>query len=355
MGVTFKRGNYWLDYRYNYRRYRKKVGPYKALADNAWAKIKTEIAENRFLDVKRIKQVRFGEFAEEYFKLHCLVNHKSAERSAGGRLKTLKAYWGQRYLNEITPVEIEKYKGARMGEVSPATVNRELAVLKAMFNKAIKWDKFDSTNPVKDVPFLREGNQRLRYLEKEEIAKLVQSSRGIIRPLVIMAVNTGMRRGELFGLKWKDVDLSQNLIHLLETKSGKKREIPINDNVRGALISIRKHPQSPYVFTKSNGSHIRDVRRAFKSALKKAGIKGFRFHDLRHTFASQLVMAGVDLNTVRELLGHADLKTTLIYSHLSKDHKQRAVNILCSGTGESPVRTQPQASPEVVLEPASYN
>lgn len=359
MGVVFKRGHYWLDYRYNGRRYRKKVGPYKALADSAWAKIRTEIAENRFLDVKKDKQVRFEDFADRYLNLHCKVNHRSI--AAVGQIEILKRHFAGKYLHEITPVMIERFKAERIKEkVCFATANRALTCLKAIFNKAIKWKEFDGTNPVNDVSFFKEENHKLRFLEKEEIIRLIDKAQGTTKALITVAVFTGMRRGELLGLKWRDIDFNQGLIHLLVTKSGKKREIPMNEQVRQALLSIRKHPQCPYIFINRNGDPWKDVRRGFTATLTAAGIKDFRFHDLRHTFASQLAMSGVDLNTIRELLGHSDLKTTLIYAHLSKDHKLRAVNLL--GAKMETVKNTPQAEGKLptqaateVFQPASCN
>ncbi len=118
------------------------------------------------------------------------------------------------------------------------------------------------------------------------------------------------------------------VITLLNTKNGEKREVPMNEQVKTALIRVMKHPESPYVFCNEHGEPRHDIRKSYSTALKKSGIKDFRFHDLRHSFASQLVMAGVDLNTVRELLGHKDITMTLRYSHLAPSHKQRAVDIL---------------------------
>jgi len=106
--------------------------------------------------------------------------------------------------------------------------------------------------------------------------------------------------------------------------------LPMNEFLKNTLISVRKNPSSPFVFNNRSGEPFKDIRTQFTTVLRRAGIKKIRFHDLRHTFASQLVMSGVDLNTVRELLGHADLKTTLIYAHLSQDHKKQAVNVLDS-------------------------
>jgi integrase len=131
-----------------------------------------------------------------------------------------------------------------------------------------------------------------------------------------------MRRGEILKLKWHDIDYQRGIIYLLDTKNGAKREVFMNDLVKNALIGVRKHPESPYVFCDKNGRPYHDIRKSFYTALEKSGIISFRFHDLRHTFASQLVMSGVDINTVRELLGHKDIRMTLRYSHLSQDYKR---------------------------------
>jgi integrase len=178
------------------------------------------------------------------------------------------------------------------------------------------------------VKFFKENNKRVRYLEKEEIPRLINNCCEYLKGIVIIAVNTGMRRGEIFNIKWQDIDLNNGIIYIRNSKSGEKREIPINEAVKRAFINIRKHPDSSYVFYKLGGNPRRDIRKTFLQALKKSGIVGFRFHDLRHTFASQLVMSGVDLNTVRELLGHKTIQMTLRYSHLSCDHKKRAVDAL---------------------------
>ncbi|MDP3042040.1 MAG: site-specific integrase [Candidatus Omnitrophota bacterium] len=173
-----------------------------------------------------------------------------------------------------------------------------------------------------------EDNQRTRYLEKEEIAKFLKYCAGNIKPVAVVALNTGMRKSEILNLKWHDIDFKGDIIYLLKTKNNNKREIPMNDAVKTALIKVKRHPESQYIFCGKNGKPMQNIRKSFFTALKKAGIINFRFHDLRHTFASQLVTFGVDLNTVRELLGHKSLEMTLRYSHLSPDHKKRAVDIL---------------------------
>ena len=328
MGIYKKKNNFYIDYYANGRRVREKIGPSKVLAENVLRKRQVQVAENKHLDVRKEQKIRFEDFADEYFELHCKPNHRSLKKADGVNLKTLKAFFFGKYLYEIDPMLIEKFKTERIKKVAPATVNRSLTCLKSMFNRAIDWGKFNGTNPVKKIKFLKEDNKRLRYLEKEEIAKLLQNCSGNLKPIVILALNTGMRLGEILSLKWPNIDIKNNTIHLLYTKNGQKREVPINEQVKTALIRTRKHPESPYVFCKADGSHYGHVRKSFFTALKKSGIVNFRFHDLRHTFASHLVMSGIDLNTVRELMGHRSLEMTLRYSHLSPDHKKRAVDIL---------------------------
>ncbi|MFC1699909.1 tyrosine-type recombinase/integrase, partial [Candidatus Omnitrophota bacterium] len=255
-------------------------------------------------------------------------NNRSWHKADGHNIKCLKSYFSGKHLYEITQLSVEKFKVERAKEVKPATVNRALARLKSIFNKAIDWGKFKGINPVKGVKFFKEDNKRLRYLEKEEIAKLLKNCRGHLKPIVILALNTGMRKGEILNLKWQDIDFRRGIIHLYMTKNDEKREIPMNEAVKTALLKVRKNPDSSYVFNRYNNKPFLNVRKSFWTALEKSGIINFRFHDLRHTFASHLVMSGVDLNTARELMGHKSLEMTLRYSHLSPDHKKRAVGIL---------------------------
>ncbi len=326
MGIYLKGEDWYLDYYVNGRRKREKVGPSKKLAEIAFKKRKVEIAEGKFLDIKKEYRVKFDDLASMYLELHAKPNKKSWH-SDDDTIKQLKKYFGGRYLSEITPLFVDKFKMDRAKKVSPATVNRNLACLKCMFNKAIMWGKA-SVNPVTQVRLFKEDNKRIRYLEKEEIVKLLANCRGHLKAIVIVAINTGMRKSEILGLKWHDCDFRRSIIYLYNTKNGEKREVPMNNQVRSTLIKVRKHPESPYIFCNRKGIPIKDIKKSFFTALDKAGIIQFHFHDLRHTFASHLVMSGVDLNTVRELMGHKSLEMTLRYSHLSPDHKKRAVDVL---------------------------
>jgi integrase len=327
MGVFLKNGNWFIDYRANGRRIREKIGPNKSLAEIVLKKRIVEIAENKFLDIKKEQKIRFEDFADEYLEVHCKPNNKSWHKSDYPNLVGLKKYFVGKYLHEITPEDIERYRSERIREVTKSTVNRVLNCLSSLYNRAIEWEKATS-NPVAKVKPFKVPDKRIRYLEKEEIGKLLSHCREHLKPIVIVALHTGMRKGEILGLKWHDIDIKRNIIHLYDTKNGEKREVPMNEIVQKTIIGVLKNPESQYIFCNKDGKPYGNVRKSFFTALKKAGITNFRFHDLRHTFASQLVMSGVDLNTVRELLGHKSLEMTLRYSHLSPDHKKRAVDVL---------------------------
>ncbi len=327
MGLFNKNGNWHIDYRLpDGKRLREKIGKSKKLAETVLSKRKVEIAEGKFLDVRKNEKIKFEDFALEYFNIHSKVNKKSW-KSDYYYLEKLKTFFGGRYLYTITIQDIECFKVERSKDVGPASVNRELGALKTMFSKAVIWGKLHN-NPAQKVKFLKEPNGRLRFLEKEEIFKVLTNSTEKLKPILLIALNTGMRKGEIFGLKWRDIDFKRGIINLYDTKNGENREVYMNEPVKAALISVKKHPESSYVFCGKDGNSLHDIRKSFFTALSKSDIKDFHFHDLRHTFASQLVMSGVDINTVRELMGHKDIRMTLRYSHLSPSYKKRAVDIL---------------------------
>ena len=225
-----------------------------------------------------------------------------------------------------------------------------------LFSKAFEWEM------IEQHPFergkslmLKENNERVRFLNKAEIQSLLKHSPGYLRNIISCAINTGMRRGEILSLKWNQI--KGDFIYLRRTKTKEKREIPINDEMV-ILFKRIKSEQSPkgknvvgldgkpidgqnrlseYVFT-YKGVAVKNIKKSFKTALKNAGINDFRFHDLRHTFASQVIMRGGDLKDVQELLGHKSMSMTLRYSHLSQEHKKIAVNLLNGLTASSRIR-----------------
>lgn len=307
------------------------------LAEKILNKKKAEIAENKFLDIKKEKLILIEDIAKLFLEKHSKVFKKSFKKDIS-RVNVILKYFRGKYLQHITVDCLNEYVLTKKDKVKTATINRELACLKTIFNKAIEWG-YANENPVRKVKLLPENNMRIRYLEKEEIDDLLKACNSLkkaiyLKPIIIIALNTGMRRGEIFNLKWEDA--IQNVIHIRESKSGRGRFIPMNNTVKETLKNLSpiyelkdgKSMMSEYIFRGRSHKPIKDIRTAFRNVLKEAGISNFRFHDLRHTFASHLVMSGVDLLTVKELLGHRTLEMTMRYAHLSPDYKQRAVIVL---------------------------
>mgnify|MGYP001273075349 CR=1 FL=1 len=327
MGIFMRGKDWYVDYYFDGRRTKRKIGPSKALAKAVLMKAKTDIVENKYLDIRNAERVRFEDFADEYLEVHSKVNNRSWKQAELHNINRLKAKFGGKYLNEIRTQDVSRYKAELRTTLSAGSSNRVIGLMKSIYNKAIAWGKYSGINPARGVKFYRE-EPRTRFLEKEEIAAVIDKCKEPLRSVVIVAVYTGMRRGEIINLKWHDIDIKRGVIHLYHTKNNESRDVPMNDVVRKVLIRQLKHPESPYVFTYLDGRPYRNADRQLRKILKALKIEDFRFHDLRHTFASQLVMSGVDLNTTRELLGHKTMAMTIRYSHLSQDHKKRAVEAL---------------------------
>ena len=183
-------------------------------------------------------------------------------------------------------------------------------------------------NPAKPIKMLKENNRRVRFLTEEEIERLLSSCSGYLNDVVHVALNTGMRKGEILGLRWEHVDFNLGMIHVADRKNSESRDIPMNEILVETFEALegRADPgQESVFFNPKTGKPYDDVKKSFRAALNEAGINDFRFHDLRHTFASHLVMNGCDLMTLKELLGHKDISMTMRYAHLSPDHKRLAV------------------------------
>jgi integrase len=329
----YQRGKSWYyDFMYRGERYRGCIGSVsKTIAKEIMAKKKAEAVEGRYELPSKRPSPRLDEFATEYFdyyqanrKPQSVQRHKTAYRA-------LQPTFGHQRLTDISPLNIERYKRQQQGAgVSGVTINRELAFLKNLFSKAVEWGKV-AENPVKKVRLYREDNARTRFLREEEEVSLLANCGPQLKPLVVTALHTGFRASELRSLIWQDVDFRRQTVTVRAgyAKNGEARSVPMNQVLTATLKAVNLQKiEGDRVFSNRQGTAYRSFRTAFERAVRKAGIKDFKFHDLRHTFASRLVMAGVDLPTVKELLGHKDIKMTLRYAHLSSDHKQAAVRKL---------------------------
>lgn len=191
---------------------------------------------------------------------------------------------GDRPLRQVVAGDVQRYVAKRLTEVRPASVNREIAFLKRTYNVAIA-DGLLETNPVRQVKLLKENNARVRYLTDEEEVRLRAEIGETSWPVVALALNTGLRRGELFALRWDDVDCTTNVLTIPRTKAGRTRHVPMNAEVRAILGAQESRGRSPYVLPSATGETPLDsqnlINRVFTPALKRGGIEDFRWHDLR--------------------------------------------------------------------------
>lgn len=248
-------------------------------------------------------------------------------------------YLKDRPISTLTRSDVSRYIDARrIHGLSNSTINREISVLSAAISYAVKRWGWNIANPVSGL-YLKMPEGRLRWLEKLEAERLLSIARSSdashLYDFLRLALNTGMRRGEMLGLEWRrvDFDKARLLLEGIHTKSGKRRFVPLNKGALDALRSRRQFcdkiaPESTRVFIQRNGKPVVQINFAFRQACNKSGIEDFRIHDLRHTFASWLVSEGVPLSELRDLLGHSSIVQTERYAHLAPGRLHQAVSVL---------------------------
>ncbi len=318
---------------------------------------KDPIAERR-----KAKAATLRQFLEGEYQAWAVANQKHADEWIA-RIKQAFPDLLAKALPSITAWQIERWRAARHKDgVSHATTNRDLDCLRTVLSRAVEWNLIP-THPLRPVKRAKvDAIGRLRFLSPDEEKALRAAltaredrnrkarasfnrwrrERGYqtipdypgrytdhLQPIVLLALNTGLRRGEVLGLRWGDVDLvsARLTVRGAGAKTGITRHVPLNDEALDILKAWRPSDASggSLVFPGRDGKPIADIKTAWLHLMKDAKLKTFTFHDIRHSFASKLVQAGVDLNTVRELLGHTDIKMTLRYAHLAPEHRAAAV------------------------------
>lgn len=337
MGKVFFRKNrkkWGIDYIDPYgKRVRRIVSLYREGAELALKKVEMNIVEGKYLDKVKTKAIKFEEFVDVFVQNHINIEHRHPE-SQKGRVTVIKEYFKGLYLDQVDSLSIRTFIAQKMKQHKPATVNRYLALIKCLFNRAIDWKMYQGENPTKGVKKLPEHNERCRWLSDKEQAFLLSHCHGLTRIIVLTALQTGLRWGEIMSLKWIQsndssyVDFENNviIIHGASAKSKKSRYIPMSYSLQCELFDLKKASQYEYVFANpKTGRPFDNIRKSFLNAVKKAGLKDLRFHDLRHAFASNLVRKGVDLYVVQQLLGHSTPKMTQRYAHIRPDHFKSAI------------------------------
>jgi integrase len=324
LGVFKRKRKYWIDY-YDSQRNRVQESSHsssKRDAEDLLALRKSAILRGTF---KRPVKITFGELGIKYME-YAKGNKRSWLRDEQ-MLAKLAAFLGsERQVKEIYPADIEGFKLRRRKEVSGSTVNRELALLKRMFNLAIDWDLYLGSNPVRKVKFFQEINLGFRVLTRQEETRFLASATPYIQDIAIFALNTGLRIGEILTLTWERVDLEKKLLNVFAHKTHKIRPVPVNTEARRILEFWAMGKRNEFVFyNHETGKPFVDLKAGFALVCRKAGIEGVTWHTLRHTFASRLLERGADIVTVQQLLGHSTVTVTMRYTHTNLDSKRSAV------------------------------
>jgi integrase len=306
----------------------------------------------------------------EYLDVHYEPWAKAYQKTYAANLQRLRATF-KSFLGTpmplISTLDIEKWRTKRLESgIALSTVNRDIITLKASLNRAVDWELLPA-NPIAKVKWLRDATTAIvRFLTPDEEQRLREAlddreerkrserdsangwrhERGYallpdlrqtpfydhLKPMILLSINSGIRRGELFALTWANINFDQAIITVeaATAKSKKTRHIPLNQEARKVLTDWRAQcaSEAVFVFEYAQGQQFNRVKTSWINLLKAAKIEKFRWHDMRHHFASRLAMAGVDLNAIRELLGHSDYAMTLRYAHLAPEHKRKAVEML---------------------------
>lgn len=302
----------------------------------------TEAKEFEAAEYKKVCEVQRGLIPivnvitiKEMFDLFLKYSeaNKKDYKNDTGRIDILKKYFDEtKPISSITPSTIEDFrlKVIKDRKIANATFNRYLSTLSKAFNLLIDEKQLNIQNPCRFVKKSKEDNQIIRYLSEDEEKRLFEVLDKSIAPIVLCALTTGLRLSNILNLRWETINFDIGFIEVLmqENKGHKKIQIPLSKKLKTTLEEIGIKEKG-YVFLnpKTKKPYV-DIRKPFQAALKAAKIENFRFHDLRHTVATRLVMNGADLMTVKEVMAHSDLKTTQRYMHPTPENMKKAIDIL---------------------------
>lgn len=326
--LKFKDGKWFFDFSFRGKRYIRLGGGTKQAAKDAMVRLRVELLnkpESTSSYAIEAEDPVFPDFAKEFIELYAKAKKRSWQRDEYS-ISRLSAFFGRRHLSQISLLLIEKYKLKRKAKVSTATINRELACLKTILSVAIDWNKLVPSFPLKKIELTKENNTRTRVLSPNEETALMAEAAPHLRPMITLALNTGMRLGEIRKLRREHVNFTTRMITIPveNSKSKKARQVPMNEVV---LDLIRKlAPADGFIFRHSRGEPYEDVSEGFKAACVRAKVNAFWFHDLRHTFGTRFIEAGGNVVLLSKIMGHSTISITYNrYCHPSNDAMLAAV------------------------------
>jgi len=344
---TYKRGDkWWIRFRFNHKRYFKCSPENSQIGAKAYeASLRQKLARGEQIVEKHVEVEAiptFKEFSEKWFNVYVKTNNKYSEiLNKESLLRAhLNPFFGQKPLNKISNLDIESYKAKKLqsGQANKS-VNNHLIVLNKCLNTAKEWGVIENTPRIK---LLKVQPQKFDFLNTEECQLLLDNCDGLLKEMVLFALKTGLRFGELIALEWSDIDFKSNLATVQKSisrgrlgspKSNKIRHVPLLGDISDTL-SFRFKKQG-LVFSK-DGQPLGPMLclRWLHLACRQAGLRKIGWHTLRHTFASHLAQNGVSIVLIKELLGHADIKTTMRYSHLTSQAIRGAIETLNKKSGD---------------------
>jgi len=328
-----KRGRiYWSDFRITGKRIRRSL----KTTDKIEALDRLKALRDAYIDRLEKKAVSFPDICKAYIEWAWSSKPASALREEQ-RLRKAQDYFIKQlkitYLQDIKPYHIEQFKfHLKEKKLAKGTINQYLQLLRRVFYKAIDWEQYDNKNPVTKVSFYKVNSHR-DALSKKQLKKILDvaqkmsqestsPARQSFPDLILIGLNTGMRRSEILNLRWKDVKEGEVLVR---GKGDKRRVVPLNKTAKETIE--RQLRRNEYIFSKVRKLYETSIEWTVRKIRKETGIN-FHFHLLRHTFATKLLEKGVDIVTIASLLGHSKITMSLIYSHTTAERKRKAVEVL---------------------------
>jgi len=366
MAVRIIKKSWWVDFRFGHTRYRKRSPENTRAGAQAYEAVlrqklaRGEALKNEGTDAS--ENPLFSSFAERWFNDYVNVNNKPATRTSKMYILSaaLVPFFGRQRLADIALRDIDRFKARQIETgITNATINERLATLRTCLKTAHAWGVLADSPPI--IKPLKARPRHTDFLSEEEARLLLGHTNGLVRELILTTLRTGMRQGELKALQWTSIDWqnrSMTIMHSLcdqtraldSPKGNRERHIPLDAEVYAILFARRR--RQGFVFTDLRGKPFRwtSLNCILARACASAGLRRITWHVLRHTFATQLSMQGVPLNTVQTLLGHSDIATTMRYAHVAPSSLRSAIELLDPGNATAPVAGQPVVNRWIAMQ-----